>query len=392
MIVHLAVQATVGYEKARVLTSGINNYTHIVATKLLQRKKFGYELGFFDFLSTNGNRTRAESYFGNYDCKILECSEVKDPNFRNLTQNLEVYLNKKYEEYMSSVADVFWFPDFQHTPARLPKKTVVTVHDTCLLSFPFYGKTRSAQFELSLDRIMSSDAFIVADSYATKDDILKRYDVDEKRVSVVYCPIDTDELYPDFDSFDMLKKHNIGESYILVFGRLEIKKNVERIVCAFENIADRFPETQLVFAGGISKNPEFLTSFITTLFSAKHRNRILWCGIVENDDKRKLFSKAKCLCFPSLNEGFGYPIVEAMMCGCPVITSNTTSCPEVAGNAAVLVDPSNTDEIAESMEHVLSSHTVRLDLRGKGFNRAEFFSAKDRISAIENVFERVYNS
>jgi glycosyltransferase involved in cell wall biosynthesis len=392
MKVHLYAQESVGYPENATRTNGINCYTHITIESLLRRQKFEYELGFFDLLSANGNKARAESYFGDYNCKMIECNEIKCPNNNDITRKHLIYRNRTYAEYMNSTADVFWFPDFMSAPTLLPGKTVVTVHDTALLSLPFYGEISSARFELSLDRVMSSDAFFVADSYATKNDILKRYDTDEQRISVCYCPIHTDELYPDFDSAAVLKKYGIGESYIFVLGRLEIKKNVERIICAFEKIADKFPETQLVFAGRVSNIPEFTTSFITTLFNAKHRDRILWCGVVENDEKRKLLSKAKCLCFPSLNEGFGYPIIEAMLCGCPVLTSNTTSCPEVAGDSAVLVDPYSAPAIADGLEHLLCSDTARLRLRAQGFNRAKLFSADDSIKALENVFEKAYNS
>lgn len=162
-----------------------------------------------------------------------------------------------------------------------------------------------------------------------------------------------------------------GRPYLLYLGTLEPGKNVARIIQAFDRVVGRFPEHQLVLAG--DKGWLFEPIF-ETMNQSPYRDRIHYLGHVSDSEAVDLFNFADVFVFPSLYEGFGLPPLEAMACGCPVITSNTSSIPEVVGDAAVKVNPLDVEELTNALQRVLENGALRQDLGAAGLVQAARFS------------------
>jgi len=167
------------------------------------------------------------------------------------------------------------------------------------------------------------------------------------------------------------EKFGIRDQFLLYVGLQLERKNLRRLVEAFALLRKRVQSIQLVLAGPLSP--------LTSLLQARVRelgleSEVRFLGRVADDDLLALYNAALAFVFPSLYEGFGFPILEAMACGTPVITSNASSLPEFAGDAALLVDPTSVAEISEAMERVLSDPNLRLTLAEKGIAQCQKFS------------------
>ena len=178
---------------------------------------------------------------------------------------------------------------------------------------------------------------------------------------------------------DAIPRSDLGKYFLCVSNRKK-HKNEFRIIEGFAN-ADLHPDVKLVFTGKITSE----------LFGHCRRyhldSRVIFIGHVLEDDLPSLYTGAIALIFPSLYEGFGLPAVEAMACGTPVLTSNTTALPEVTGDAALLVDPTSVDEISEGISRLWADEWLRLDLRNKGIERAKKFRWDDVVSKVKSALQ-----
>ncbi|MCC7209967.1 MAG: glycosyltransferase family 4 protein, partial [Anaerolineae bacterium] len=247
-------------------------------------------------------------------------------------------------------------PDVTFVPAHslpfvFPGPAVVTVHD---LGYRFFPAAHPALERLYLDLTTRFSArraaLILADSAATRDDLASIYGVNPARVKVVYPGVEGLTRADDAAIFRARKKYGAPEEYLLFVGTLQPRKNITRLVEAFalylDTTGDR--QTALVLAGktGWLLDPE------RDIFGAlppDKRRRVIVTGYVADGDIAALYSGARGLVFPSLYEGFGFPVLEAMSCGAPVLCSNTSSLPELAGDAALLVDPNDVRALAAGM-------------------------------------------
>jgi glycosyltransferase involved in cell wall biosynthesis len=166
------------------------------------------------------------------------------------------------------------------------------------------------------------------------------------------------------------KKYNISRRYILSVCTLEPRKNLESLLRAFEKIKDR-GKYQLVLVG---MTGWIGSDFFENLSDRDIMNDIVFTGYVPNRDLAPLYTGSDLFVFPSLYEGFGLPVLEAMQCGCPVITSNCSSLPEVIGDAGIMIDPTDIAALTRSVEKVLSNPAVRNDMKMKGLDRSKLFS------------------
>ena len=165
-----------------------------------------------------------------------------------------------------------------------------------------------------------------------------------------------------------------GDYFLCIASYLDPRKNVPFLVRNFLQLITEQPnlDINLVIVGSLSyKSPEI----ITLMEELKaYKNRVIFTGFVPDEDLRVLYSGAKAFIFPSLREGFGIPVLEAMQCGTPTITSNVTSLPEIAGDAAILINPLDSDELCQAMLTLLSDQDLRDQLKHKGIERAKQFS------------------
>jgi len=209
---------------------------------------------------------------------------------------------------------------------------------------------------------------IICVSENTKQDAMEILKIPEKKLKVIYEAPDSIYFPRNQDEVEKVKnKFKINGDYLLCVGTREPRKNIDRVLMAFVEISRAYPELSLVIAGKYGWGDKKLK-----VKSEKLKVRIL--GFVEKEDLASLYSGAEAFVYPSLYEGFGLPILEAMACGCPVITSNIGSMRELAAGFSVLVDPQSTDSIAENILKLLKNNDLRQELKIKGLKRAGEFS------------------
>jgi glycosyltransferase involved in cell wall biosynthesis len=284
--------------------------------------------------------------------------------------------------------DVLHSPHYT-MPFLRPCPTVVTFHDMTFFLYPhmhrFYKKIFfQAAIRLSAKR---ADA-IIADSESTRQDILRVLRSDDKIVTVVPLGV-SDAFRQHHDqtgSERMLQKYHLPPRFILSVGVLEPRKNLLTLLHAFKSLAERGIEHSLVIVGqrGWMNDKVFEVAKDLTLSS-----RVIFTGYVPERDLPFLFSSAEVFVYPSTYEGFGLPVLEALACGIPVITSNVSSMPEIVGDAGILVNPLDEVELADAMQRVLTDRVLHAKLARDGRARSKMFSWERTARETLMVYERV---
>jgi len=287
-------------------------------------------------------------------------------------------------------------PDVLFVPAHVlplihPRRSVVTVHDLGYLYYPdAHRPADRCYLRWSTGWSARHASALLADSAATKADLVRAYGVDPDRVHVVYLGRD-EGLAPvrDPGRLAAVREHyGIGGDYLLYLGTLQPRKNLARLIEAFGRLAGQpaLEGVQLVLAGKPGWDYHALTALATRLGLA---SRVLFPGYVAETDLAALLSGAIAFVFPSLYEGFGLPVLEAQACGVPVMTSNNSSLPEVAGDAALFVDPHNVDAIAAAMYRLVTDEGLRAELVRRGLENVKRFSwekcARETLAVLEAV-------
>ena len=280
-------------------------------------------------------------------------------------------------------------PDVLFVPAHVlplihPRVSLATIHDLGYLYFPEAHPWRQRLYlDLSTRWNARIAAHLLADSEATKADIVAHYGTPPEKITVAH-PGRDETLAPVRDPalIEAVKaRYGIVGDYFLYLGTLQPRKNLARLIAAFAALP---PETVLVLAGKRGWLYEDLFAQVGRLSLEGH---VLFPGYVPDEDKAALLSGAVAFVFPSLYEGFGLPVLEAQACGCPVITSTTSSPPEVAGDAALLVNPSDTEAITAAMQRIATDSGLRKTLIERGFVNVRRFSwaacARSVLSIIE---------
>lgn len=273
-------------------------------------------------------------------------------------------------------------------PLFCPVPSVVTVHD---LAYRFYPETYTASQRWYLDwstrRHTQVADHLIADSAATRTDLVEQYQAKATQISVVHLGRDPN-LQPVSNPQPVLAKYNLQPPYLLYIGTLQPRKNLERVLLAFSNIAANYP-VHLVLAG--SKGWLYDTIF-ARVEALGLGDRVHFPGYIAEADKAALISGATVYLYPSLYEGFGLPLLEAMACGTPILSSNLSSMPEIAGDAAWLVDPHNSEAIATGLRRLLTDTALRDRLTARGLERVQAFSwgqaAEQVLSILATVAER----
>ena len=293
-------------------------------------------------------------------------------------------------------------PDLLFVPSHVlplihPRCSVVTVHD---LGYVYYPEAHTLSQNLYLrwsTRYNARSARrVLADSEATRQDLIDHYQIPEERIVVVY-PGRDESLAPVHDPERLAAvqaRYGLGRSYLLYVGTLHPRKNLVRLVQSFGAlVGSAAPETgerprglQLVLAGQKGWLYDEIMREVRRLDLADH---IVLTGYVPDEDLPALLSGALAFVFPSLYEGFGLPILEAMACGTPVICSNASSLPEVAGDAALLVDPLDTEQLTSALQRLTTSEGLRNELVAKGFRQVQRFSwrrcAEETLGVLEDA-------
>lgn len=264
-------------------------------------------------------------------------------------------------------------------PVILPRRSVTTLHDVAFVSTPQAYTIFENWYQRFAVRFAAkhADAVLTVSEFSKKE-IVRHFPVKPEKITVTHLGFDAGQCRPIDDEgalADCLKRYDITRPYFLFVGRLETKKNLGGLLRAFRAYHElRGPghdEHRLVLVG---KRGYGYEQAMLALKGSEAEWHVKETGYVCDEDMRYLYGGAEALVFPSWYEGFGLPVIEAFACGTPVIASRTTSIPEVAGSAALLIDPSKPEEIAEAMKRIVREPTLRQELKDKGLARSKAFS------------------
>ncbi|NOZ72193.1 MAG: glycosyltransferase family 4 protein [Chloroflexi bacterium] len=288
-------------------------------------------------------------------------------------------------------------PDVLFVPAHVlpligPSRTVVTVHDLGYEYFPQAHPWRQRQYlRWSTRRHARIATRIITDSQATKDDLIRFYRADPTRIHVVPLAPDS-SLQPETNEGRVQAvRVSYGipgyAEYILHIGTIHPRKNLERLVEAFAQVRRQLPERKLhlVLVGGMGHNGHKLRHKVQEMGLAPY---VRFTGYARVHDIPALYTGASCYVFPSLNEGFGFPALEAQLCGTPLLCSRSSSLPEVAGEGALYFDPTNVDEMASALQRLLVEPELRSELIAKGYANVQRFSWQKTARQTLEVLER----
>ncbi len=277
-------------------------------------------------------------------------------------------------ELFTGWADVFHSPDFVLPPV-LRARTVLTVHDLSFIRRPeCFHKPLLAYASRSIPRAVARADVILADSESTRQDLLELLHVPQDRVFVVYPAVES-RFKPQEDSGAIravVRPHGIRLPFILGLGTLQPRKNFARLIRAYDLLRrEHHVPHHLVIAGAKGWLYDDIDETIDEL--GLHE-QVLLPGFVADDDLPALYSAADVFAFPSLYEGFGIPVLEAMACGTPVVTTPVSSLPEAAGEAALFVSPEDVEALADALWQLIDDSALRNELRSRGFQQAKRFT------------------
>lgn len=273
---------------------------------------------------------------------------------------------------------------------KMPFKKIITIHDLTPILFPnTFSLTTVLLHKLLLKKTLYTADKIITDSKSTKEDLIFYFKIPDEKIKII--PLGVDEKFKLIDSSTVRKfknNYNLDFPFILYVGTLEPRKNIPTLLKAFSILRSRNLNYKLVIAG--EKGWKYKAIF-DTISDLNLQNDVIFTGYVSDDDLPLLYNAADLFVYPSLYEGFGLPPLEAMACGTPVITSNTSSLPEVVGDAGILLDPVDIEGLANSIHNVLFDNELKQNIVRKGLERSKMFNwekcARETLFAYTSIFE-----
>lgn len=258
-------------------------------------------------------------------------------------------------------------------------RTIVVVHDLIPLRFPRIQSLLTHYCRYILPLVCQQAVHIICNSKATADDLIEILGVKAGKITPIPLGIDREKFKPLAEA-----KKSPNARFFLYLGRHDPHKNLSRIIAAFAQFRYK-KEYQLWIAG--QRDSRYTPPLKKQAKQLGIENRVKFLDYVAEEELPKLLNQAEALLFPSLWEGFGFPVLEAMACGTPVITSNVSSLPEVAGDAALLVNPTDVKEIASAMNLLVEDDTVKQQLRELGLKRVMAFSWEKTAQQTKEVLQ-----
>ncbi len=258
-------------------------------------------------------------------------------------------------------------------PYLMPAPVVFVAYDLIPLKYPeYFSLHERLAFQFTMRLSLRTAQAIVSTSRSTAQDLQQFYGVPPERLVVIPGAADAHFIpQPAFTIATLRAKYHLPERYALYLGSNKPHKNLVRLVESWAHVSAQAPEVKLVIAGHWDPRYEQAKERAKAL---QLEEKVLFAGPIADADLPALYSGAEVFIFPSLYEGFGLPVLEAMACGVPVICSNTSSLPEVAGDAALMVDPTDVPALSQAIARVLADAGLRQHLREKGLARAAMFS------------------
>ncbi|MBI3985207.1 MAG: glycosyltransferase family 4 protein [Candidatus Levybacteria bacterium] len=286
--------------------------------------------------------------------------------------------------FLGKRPDIFFTPT-HYAPRFSPIPTVISIMDLSFIHFPIlFAKKDLYQLTNWTKYSVKNASKIFTISQFSKSDIIDVYGVDEGKIVVTYPGIKKPTSVRILSMDDLRKKFGIDKNYILFVGTLQPRKNIVKLIEAFSKI-----EKENLILVVVGKKGWLYEDILSAPGRLGVGERVKFLDFVEDDDLPSLYKNALCFVLPSLYEGFGLPVLEAMKHGCPVLTSNVSSLPEAGGDAAIYFDPNNSDDIKEKIEKVIKNPSLRQEMIEKGYNQIKKFSwektAKETLKVLEEL-------
>lgn len=307
-------------------------------------------------------------------------------------QSREEYDSKIIEIVKKNEIDIFWIPNPVMENVHLIKtkpscKIVMTFYDLIPLIFEDiylknWSKNIANEYISRLIRIERISDIIITISESSKKDLIDILEIDPLKLKIIYPGIKKNFI--DYHS----EKNLDNKEYLLYVGGFDQRKNMENAVIAFKNLIEKYNYKYLDFVIVCQYNDK-TPDFLNFLKKIGIYERIKLTGYISEKELTELYKNAKVFFFPSLYEGFGLPILEAMIAGIPIAASNNSSIPEILDGTGLLFDPENIDDMVEKLNIVLSNKTIVDDLREKGKNRASQFSWDQSAREILQIFDNL---
>jgi glycosyltransferase involved in cell wall biosynthesis len=366
----------IGFDARMIDWAGVGTYSYNLLKALKEIDKENEYILFCD-----RNSISQVPYADNFSKRVI--SESIFSSFHQLFFSISL---KKQS------LDIFHSPHFIF-PLFLSCSSVVTIHDLIPLVFPSSMPSKLGRFYYQKvnSKVAKKTKIIIAVSNSTKKDLLEQFDVPEEKIRVIYNGV--------AESFDVIenetlldevkKKYKIRSKVLLSVGNPKPHKDWLGLIEAFARLGSEAQDYQLVLVG--SRDPRYPK--IDQLIKKLHlEDRVVITGFVKESDMPLLYNSADVFIFPSLYEGFGLPVLEAMACGTPVLCSNFSSLPEVAGDATLMFDPNDKNSLIEGIENLLSDEKLKKDLSEKGLKRAKLFSWEKTAQQTLEVYREIKSS
>lgn len=373
----------------------------IEAQRIFRQKKHGMDIVILEILRQLQQMQTPHEYF-------VYAQPYKDTETLHSSENLKVKLIGPatypiWEQYILPNASRKDKVDLLHctsntAPINVNKPLIVSLHDIIYLekqtsnTGSLYQKLGAAYRKWNVPKIVRKATMIVTVSNYERERIIEKLNLPEDRVRTIYnaCSEHFQSEISDEELLIFRQKMNLPERYVLFLGNTDPKKNLPNVI---QTLGLLYQRKQLDFTLVITDfKHEDLLPLLRKQNNEHLLKHIMLVGYIVNQELPKLFKLAQLFLYPSLRESFGIPILEAMQCGTPVITSNTSAMPEVAGNGAILVDPTDIEQIADKIVLLLNDTDLRNKVIAYGIERVKLFSWKQTTEQMLGIYNEVLNS
>ena len=368
-----------GFNVSDILGSpaGIGRYTNNLVTNLLKLDK---DNNYFLFSQKRLSERLRYKFLVYKNCHLIESNS---PITQLWLQSVIPYLLKKYQ------IDIFHSSNSTNFIGNV--KRVVTVHDVICKRYPqYFTKKTILNLQVAFSIVRKKAHHVIADSETTKNDIIKFLEIPESKIKVIYLGVDDNfRIIEDEDLLHTIgKKYALTKKFILSIGTLEPRKNVLTILRAFYKTRAK-NDYKLILVG---KKGWFFKEVFRLINQLKIENEVGYLGYIDDAELPLILNSASLFIYTPFFEGFGLPVLEAMKCGVPVITSNVSSIPEIIGDAGILVNPTDIDELAQKIDLVLENKELHESMKSRGIKQVQRYSWEDTASKTLQLFKFVWQS
>lgn len=331
-------------------------------------------------LFSTGTEITRRHVLNNLNLIDIERFRTHVRHLHHLTPNKQINLSiaakgepqlDKLIQKESDSCDVFFFPNLNFiSVADTPY--VVMVHDLSWKIFPHFFTTKDQAWHRSLrpSQVINDAKTVLVPSESTRQDLVQELNTEAAKIQVIPHGIkhETFHAQPLATDHGIRSQYKLSGDYLFYLGTVEPRKNIDALLDAFSVLSKNYPELHLVIAGG----PGWRSKKLLERFPSEER--VHYLGYIPHDHRAAIMRGAKTMIFPAIYEGFGLPVLEAMACGVPVVSSHTSSIPELAGGSIPLINPYNSQEITAAVEQIMSSPELRQKIIENGLKQAQEFT------------------